>query len=136
MLWLFTATRIWGPWTGSGNRLAPDHRGWPLSDDRVKQVKEANNIVDVVGSYLALRQVGRTYKGLCPFHDDSRPSFDVDPDRARYAAGRAASMATSSPSCRSSRRSPSARRWSCSPDAPASPWTTRNAPTRDRAAPS
>lgn len=55
-----------------------------MSDDRVKVVKQANDIVDVVGSYLALRPAGKTFKGLCPFHDDSRPSFDVDPTRQRY----------------------------------------------------
>jgi DNA primase len=55
-----------------------------LSDERVKQVKEANDIVDVVGSYLSLRPAGGTFKALCPFHDDSRPSFDVDPRRQRY----------------------------------------------------
>jgi DNA primase len=55
-----------------------------LADDRVKQVKEANDIVDVVGGYLALRPAGPTFKGLCPFHDDHRPSFDVDPRRQRY----------------------------------------------------
>ena len=55
-----------------------------MADDRVKQVKEANDIVDVVGTYVALRQFGPTFKGLCPFHDDHRPSFDVDPRRQRY----------------------------------------------------
>lgn len=55
-----------------------------MSDDRVKLVKQANDIVDVVGAYLTLRPVGGTFKGLCPFHDDSRPSFDVDPRRQRY----------------------------------------------------
>jgi DNA primase len=55
-----------------------------LTDDWVKQVKEANDIVDVVGGYLALRPAGATFKGLCPFHDDNRPSFDVDPRRQRY----------------------------------------------------
>lgn len=55
-----------------------------MADDRVKQVKEANDIVQVIGEYLTLRPVGATYKGLCPFHDDSRPSFDVDPARNRY----------------------------------------------------
>jgi DNA primase len=55
-----------------------------LADDRVKQVKQANDIVEVVGGYLALRPAGGTYKGLCPFHDDSHPSFDVDPRRQRY----------------------------------------------------
>jgi DNA primase len=57
-----------------------------LADDRalIQQVKEANDIVDVVGSYVSLRPAGPTYKGLCPFHDDHRPSFDVDPRRQRY----------------------------------------------------
>lgn len=58
-----------------------------MADDRVdlvKQVKEANDIVDVVGGYLSLRQAGPTFKGLCPFHDDHNPSFDVDPRRQRY----------------------------------------------------
>jgi DNA primase len=56
-----------------------------LADDHlIKQVKEANDIVDVVGGYIALRKAGETFKGLCPFHDDTRPSFDVDPRRQRY----------------------------------------------------
>jgi DNA primase len=61
--------------------------GCPLADDRValkQQVKEANDIVDVVGSYITLRPAGPTFKGVCPFHDDHRPSFDVDPRRQRY----------------------------------------------------
>src|SRR2546427_471200 len=61
--------------------------GCPVTDDRVavvQQVKAANDIVDVVGGYISLRAVGPTYKALCPFHDDHRPSFDVDPRRQRY----------------------------------------------------
>jgi DNA primase len=59
----------------------------PVNDDRVdlkQQVKAANDIVEVVGGYLNLRPAGPTFKGLCPFHDDHRPSFDVDPRRQRY----------------------------------------------------
>lgn len=61
--------------------------GCPLADDRValkEQIKQANDIVDVVGSYISLRPAGPTFKGVCPFHDDHRPSFDVDPRRQRY----------------------------------------------------
>ena len=56
----------------------------PEWDTLKQQVKEANDIVDVVGGYLSLRPAGPTYKALCPFHDDQRPSFDVDPRRQRY----------------------------------------------------
>jgi len=61
--------------------------GCPLTEDRValkQRIKEANDIVDVVGSYIALRPAHGTFKGLCPFHEDQRPSFDVDPRRQRY----------------------------------------------------
>jgi DNA primase len=58
-----------------------------VNDDWValkQQVKEANDIVDVVSGYIPLRPLGPTFKGLCPFHDDKRPSFDVDPRRQRF----------------------------------------------------
>ncbi len=45
-----------------------------------KQVKDASDIVAVVGSYLTLRPVGRVFKAVCPFHNDSRPSLQVDPN--------------------------------------------------------
>ena len=58
-----------------------------MADDRaelIQEIKRANDIVDVVGNSLPLRPAGPTFKGLCPFHDDNRPSFDVDPRRQRY----------------------------------------------------
>jgi DNA primase len=61
--------------------------GDPVKADLValtQQIKAANDIVAVVGTYVALRPAGQTYKGLCPFHDDKRPSLDVDPRRQRY----------------------------------------------------
>ncbi len=55
-----------------------------MADEKIKQVKEANDIVAVVGAYVALHPNGATYKGLCPFHDDHRPSFIVDPRWQNY----------------------------------------------------
>ena len=58
-----------------------------MANDRgslTKRVKEANDIVDVVGTYVALHPAGKKFKGLCPFHDDHRPSFDVDPQFQNY----------------------------------------------------
>lgn len=49
-----------------------------------KQVKAASDIVAVVGSYLAVKPAGKTFKALCPFHADSNPSLDIDPQRQRY----------------------------------------------------
>src|SRR5438552_1940474 len=61
--------------------------GGPLLDERgtqVAQVKEANDIVEVVGGYVSLRQAGKIFKGLCPFHDDHNPSMTVDPNRQNF----------------------------------------------------
>ncbi|MCS6978355.1 MAG: DNA primase [Gemmatales bacterium] len=52
-----------------------------MADDQVSMVKQANDIVEVIGEYLPLKKRGRTYLGLCPFHDDHHPSFSVDPTR-------------------------------------------------------
>jgi DNA primase len=49
-----------------------------------KQIKAACDIVAVVGTYLKLTPAGKTFKALCPFHNDSRPSLDIDPQRQRY----------------------------------------------------
>jgi DNA primase len=53
-----------------------------VTDDRVtltRQVKEASDIVAVVGSYLSLQPAGGVFKAICPFHKDTRPSLQVDP---------------------------------------------------------
>ncbi len=42
---------------------------------------DAADIVDVVSEFVSLRKVGANYKGLCPFHDDTTPSFYVSPSR-------------------------------------------------------
>ena len=47
----------------------------------VDKIMEATNIVDVVGEFVNLRKAGVNYKGLCPFHDDTTPSFMVSPAR-------------------------------------------------------
>lgn len=46
-----------------------------------EQVRQATDLVDLVSRSVALRRQGRLYVGLCPWHDDSRPSLQVNPDR-------------------------------------------------------
>ncbi len=65
----------------------PAIRRCPVPSDLVdltKQIKAASDIVAVVSSYLSVKPAGATFKALCPFHNDSRPSLDIDPKRQRY----------------------------------------------------
>ena len=54
------------------------------SFDAKERVKQAVDIVDLVGSHIQLRRQGRNYVGLCPWHDDSRPSLQVNPERQSF----------------------------------------------------
>ena len=58
--------------------------GEKLSDDFIRSVVEATNILDVVGPHVALRQNGSNHKGLCPFHSEKSPSFTVAEDKQFY----------------------------------------------------
>lgn len=51
------------------------------NDQLIERIKEAADIVDVVGEVVALRRAGKYYSGLCPFHAEKTPSFYVDPER-------------------------------------------------------
>jgi len=44
----------------------------------IYQIQQANDIVDVVSEYVSLKRKGREMVGLCPFHDDHRPSLYVN----------------------------------------------------------
>lgn len=47
----------------------------------IARIKDSADIVDVVSEFVSLRRSGSSYKGLCPFHADSNPSFYVSPTR-------------------------------------------------------
>ena len=47
----------------------------------LEQIRAANDIVDVIGSYLPLKRAGANFVALCPFHREKSPSFNVNPQR-------------------------------------------------------
>lgn len=51
------------------------------SDEIIEEVRQANDIVDVLSQYMRLKRSGRNYFGLCPFHNEKSPSFSVSPDK-------------------------------------------------------
>src|SRR6476469_881762 len=48
-----------------------------LSDSTLQQIREATNIVDIVAEHVRLRKRGKNWLGLCPFHNEKTPSFNV-----------------------------------------------------------
>jgi DNA primase len=52
--------------------------------DAKEQVRQATDIVELVGKYLDLRRQGRHFVGLCPWHNDRKPSLTVNPDRQTW----------------------------------------------------
>ena len=55
-----------------------------LSQDFINEVKERNDITEVISGYVSLKRTGRNSKGLCPFHSEKTPSFMVYPDTASF----------------------------------------------------
>lgn len=51
------------------------------SDEILEDVRQSNDIVNIISQYVALKRKGRNYFGLCPFHNEKSPSFSVSPDR-------------------------------------------------------
>jgi len=55
-----------------------------VSDHTIDRIRDAVNIVDLVGRYVNLKKSGRNYLGLCPFHKEKTPSFSVSPEKQIY----------------------------------------------------
>ena len=52
-----------------------------IPDEKIREVLERLSIVEVVSDYVQLRRSGSNYTGLCPFHGEKTPSFNVNPAR-------------------------------------------------------
>lgn len=52
-----------------------------LSPSTREQIRSASDIVEVIGAYVPLKRAGANFVGLCPFHKEKSPSFNVNPQR-------------------------------------------------------
>lgn len=55
-----------------------------IQEDKVREVAERTSIVEVVSDYIQLRKAGANFLGLCPFHGEKTPSFNVNPAREAF----------------------------------------------------
>ena len=51
-----------------------------ISEDDIRRVREAIDLVELVSERVVLKQKGRLFWGCCPFHNEKTPSFKIDPD--------------------------------------------------------
>ena len=51
------------------------------SEELIEEIRNSNDIVDVISQYVILKRSGRNFFGLCPFHKEKSPSFSVSPDK-------------------------------------------------------
>ena len=52
-----------------------------FKENSAQLIKEAADILEVIGEHVPLQKAGINYKGLCPFHSEKTPSFSVNPQR-------------------------------------------------------
>lgn len=55
-----------------------------MSRDAVTEIRERTDIVELINAYTPLKKAGRSFKGLCPFHQEKTPSFVVFPDSQNF----------------------------------------------------
>lgn len=68
-----------------------------MDSSLIDQIRRSNDIVDVISGYIALKRAGNSYRGLCPFHNDSHPSLNVSQQKQIYkcfACGKAGNVIT------------------------------------------
>src|SRR5258706_6228533 len=52
-----------------------------IPPDKLEQIRNASDIVDVIGAALPLKRAGANFTALCPFHKEKSPSFNVNPHK-------------------------------------------------------
>ncbi len=55
-----------------------------FSEELIEEIRQSNDIVDVISGYIKLQKKGSSYFGLCPFHNEKSPSFSVSRSKQMY----------------------------------------------------
>ena len=55
-----------------------------IPEDKISEIKNAVDIVDIISDSVLLKKTGRNFVGLCPFHSEKTPSFTVSPEKQIY----------------------------------------------------
>jgi DNA primase len=81
---MYAMRRSFGPIIDGTDREARAKSGNDMPgipQEMIDRVLDATKIVELIGSFVALKKIGQNFQGLCPFHDDKTPSLSVSPEK-------------------------------------------------------
>ena len=81
---MYSMRRTFGPIMNGTDRepwVKPSNEMPGIPQEMIDRVLDATNIVELIGSFVALKKIGQNFQGLCPFHDDKTPSLSVSPEK-------------------------------------------------------
>lgn len=55
-----------------------------ITEELIGEIKNKNNLLDLISCYVTLKKSGKSYQGLCPFHSERTPSFSVNPEKGLW----------------------------------------------------
>jgi DNA primase len=62
-------------------RIKPGKDMPGIPQETIDRVLDSTSIVELIGSFVALKKIGQNFQGLCPFHDDKTPSLSISPEK-------------------------------------------------------
>src|SRR5437867_685522 len=81
---MYAMKKNFGPIVEGTDRGMQDKAGSAMPGIRqetIDRVLDSTNIVELIGSFVALKKIGQNFQGLCPFHDDKTPSLSISPEK-------------------------------------------------------
>ena len=55
-----------------------------IPQEKIAEIQHASDIIQIISEYITLKQRGKSFVGLCPFHSEKTPSFNVDPEKKLF----------------------------------------------------
>ncbi len=55
-----------------------------IPEDFIEEVRRQADIVEIISEHVVLKRTGKNFQGLCPFHSEKTPSFNVNPERQMF----------------------------------------------------
>ena len=55
-----------------------------IPQEKIAEIQQASDIIQIISEHVHLKQSGRNFTGLCPFHSEKTPSFTVNPEKKLF----------------------------------------------------